>query len=122
MFFAFWDFGYKVSLPQNITIKNVKLQEYKYGIRDGERWEEIVSTNSREIRIFTSGVGDYRYDLSDPNVSILLIGQNINPITPTQTITVINEDPSNPLRIKWMTCSMFKNTKVTVDGVEKNIG
>ena len=114
-------FGYKTSLPQNITMNNVNIYEYEYGIDDnGERWENIVSTNKRDVYIYSRVVGHNPTDYSDPNI-IIQNGENLNPYTPTKTITVTNSDPKNPLKIVWMTNPMFKDTKVTVDGEEIDI-
>lgn len=111
-----WEFGYETSLPQNITMKNVNIQEYQYGIYDsGERWEKIVSTNKREMYIYPKAVGHNSANYDDPDATIQE-KPNKNPYTPTKTITVTNGDLKNPLKINWMTNPMFKDTVITVDG------
>ena len=115
-----YNFGFDASLPQNITMKNVNLYEYEYGIDDsGNRRESIVSTNERKIYIYSQSIGQSKYDYSDPETTIY--DNNIhNVISPTKSITVINSDVENPLNIVWMTSPTFKNTKITVDGEEIN--
>ncbi len=114
-------FGFEASLPQNITMKNVNLYEYEYGIDDsGNRWESIVSTNEREIYIYSQSIGQSIYDYSDPETIINKYPIR-NVISSTKSITVINSDVENPLNIVWMTSPTFKDTKVTVDGKEIEI-
>ena len=102
-------------------MNNVNIYEYEYGIDDnGERWENIVSTNKRDVYIYSRVVGHNPTDYSDPNL-IIQAKPNKNPYAPTKSITVVNSDPKNPLKIVWMTNPMFKDTKVTVDGEEIDI-
>ncbi len=115
-----YNFGFDASLPQSITMKNVNLYEYEYGIDDsGNRRESIVSTNERKIYIYSQSIGQSKYDYSDPETTIY--DNNIhNVISPTKSITVINSDVENLLNIVWMTSPTFQNTKITVDGEEIN--
>ena len=41
---------------------------------------------------------------------------NANPYIGTKTVTIINEDPKKPLKVKWPFTPQFKDLDVTVDG------
>ena len=41
---------------------------------------------------------------------------NANPYIGTKSVTLINDDISNPLEVVWPTTPQFKDLNVTVDG------
>ncbi len=48
----------------------------------------------------------------DPVITV-----NANPYIGTKTVTIINEDPTKPLKVEWPLTPQFKDLDATVDGV-----
>lgn len=105
---------YYFYLPHNIDINDVKMIEYGRS-DDGEITN--LSINELELSLFDStftavendisnGPSDHKYNDYKYNIP--------------DSITVTNEDPDNPLKIKWPMSVSFKNIKITVDGEEIN--
>ena len=113
-----WDFGYKTSLPQNVWLKDITLEHIEYSVdASGNRIENVISTNNREVSLFSKTVAQNVNDLSDPDELISGQSPNINPTEGTKTVTLINKDPKRPLPMIWPSAKQFKDLDVTVDGV-----
>ena len=107
-------FGYQTVLGRNITIDNVKMQKIKYGIdKDGERWEKDIN-GSASLYLFTSNIYTERDVSSDKYMG----STNYNPYKGPLSIII-----KNCQGITWVLPEakypLFKDTVVTVDGVEQ---
>ncbi len=63
-------FGYTTYLPYKITMNDVKIVQYSFGIDpSGNRWEDPVKENHVPLHIYGELEKYTYYDLSDPNAS-----------------------------------------------------
>ena len=108
------DFGYQCYLPQNITIKNVTLTKYVYkGLdKNGNRIEEELSVNQDKLYLFTETITN--------NTNYIDSDSYVNPIIPTQSVTVINESVPE-LQIVWPNSPSFNGMDITIDKEEYTI-
>ena len=117
------NFGYKSSMAQNMTFRNIVAVEYAFGMEDGERWERVESCNAYGMRIFTAGA-----DSVDDRSSDTLSGgvANLNPVTPPKSIKVYTEYTGkyaeigidNDLKFTIPSGPTYKDTKVIIDSTE----
>ncbi len=58
------DFGYQTYLPERISLTNVRLSRYDYGIKDGVRWETTVGTNEKSLYIVPTALSYNSLDIT----------------------------------------------------------
>ncbi len=123
IFRATWfnhNFGYTVHYADNITLNDISIVRFSYGVDgDGNRWEEIdESTRNKEtVYVFNSpkvSAGSHNADLSGAFIGAQA---NLNPVVPTNSIVINNyKYQNNPVSFVFPTSPTFKNTSITVDG------
>ena len=58
------DFGYQTYLPENISLTNVKLSRYDYGISDGVRWETTAGVNEKQLYVLPTALTNNKNDIT----------------------------------------------------------
>ena len=114
------NFGYTVHYADKITLTDVSIVRFSYGVdNNGNRWEVIDEStrNKEQVYVFTSPKASAGTHNSDLSGAFIGAQANLNPVVPTNAIVINNyKYKNNPVSFVFPTSPTFKNTSITVDG------
>ncbi len=108
-------FGYQTHLPWRVSLTNVTLSRYDYGITSGERWEKTVGTNEKKLYIVPSALSSNSYDITDADTKIYG-EQNKNPYMPIKRIEMHN---CGTLSLYIPSTPLFADTELWINDVKQ---